>query len=596
MTLSDPHIEDSLYQISRVVHNSNNLNLLFKELHTIVRDSISIDNFYVALMNQDLDLLTFPYYQDVKDNPPKEKFSKSKGVTHYVLNKNKKMIIDKTKMQKLIDNGDLELIGTLPYYWLGVPLKDSNDSTIGLISIQTYKSNVTINETHLKLMSFISEQLTLAIERFQHLKELKHLTYYDPLTELPNKSLFFEDGAKIVGKEDDTITACLFIDLDDYMLINDTHGDDVTNKFLQNISYDLSTLRSDNINIYYWGADKFTIIISGAKGISEIKKITDKVQSKVSSTIKVNDESIKVTCSIGVSISPIHSNNINDLCRDADIAMHQAKEKGKNKIQYFEEYMKDVIITNYGMDQSLKEAVNKNQWEIYYQPQINFETDKIIGFEALIRWNHPEKGLVMPSSFIPKAEMNNSIFKIGEYVLKEVCKQTSLWNKTLSNKLVASVNISAKEFEGKNLIKLIDSTLKESNLNPENLIIEITENIFLNDRLKKLNEIKDRGIKISIDDFGTGYSSLGYLYEYPIDAIKIDKSFVRNVNTDPQKRILSNSIINLANNLNLDIVTEGIENKKELDFFTSKQCSKFQGYFFSKPLPKKDFEKLILSS
>ena len=595
MTFSDSHIEDSLYQISRAVHDSNNLNLLFKELHAVIRKSISIDNFYVALMNRDLDLLTYPYYQDVKDNPPKEKFSKSRGVTHYALMKEEKMIISKSDMQTLIDNKDLELIGTLPYYWLGVPLKDFKGSTIGLISIQTYKPNVTIDESHLKLMSFIAEQLTLAIERFQHLKEVKYLTYYDPLTELPNRSLFFEEGAKIVHNDDD-MTACLFIDLDDYMLINDTHGDDVTNKFLQNISYNLASLKSDNIHIYYWGADKFTVIISGAKDLAEIKKKTKEVRSKVSRTIKVNGETIIVTCSIGVSMSPIHSNNINDLCRDSDIAMHQAKQKGKNRIQYFEEYMKDVIITNYGMGQSLKEAVNKNQWEVYYQPQIDFNTDKIIGFEALIRWNHPEKGLVMPSSFIATAETNDSIFEIGEYVLKEVCRQTSIWNKEQSKDLIASVNLSAREFERKNLIKLIDSTLEESKLDPKNLIIEITENTFLNDTAKKINEIKDRGIKVSIDDFGTGYSSLGYLYEYSIDAIKIDKSFVRNIDQDKQKKILSNSIINLANNLELDIVTEGVENKNELDFFTSKKCSKFQGYFFSKPLPKKDFENLILSS
>ena len=156
MTLSDSHIEDNLYQISRAVHDSNNLNLLFKELHAIIRQSISIDNFYVALINRDLDLLTYPYYQDVKDNPPKEKFSKSKGVTHYVLTKEEKMIINRSSMQKLIDNGDLELIGTLPYYWLGVPLKDLNNLTIGLISIQTYKPNVTIDKSHLKLIPFIN--------------------------------------------------------------------------------------------------------------------------------------------------------------------------------------------------------------------------------------------------------------------------------------------------------------------------------------------------------------------------------------------------------------------------------------------------------
>ena len=273
--------------------------------------------------------------------------------------------------------------------------------------------------------------------------------------------------------------------------------------------------------------------------------------------------------------------------------MHQAKEKGKNKIEVFKEYMKDVIITNYGIDQSLKNAVNEKQWEIYYQPQIHSETHQIIGFEALIRWQHPEKGLIMPSKFIPTAETNNYIFDIGEYVMKEVCSQTKEWNKNRSEKLIGSINISAKEFQRKELINLIDQTLDETQISTDELNIEITENTFLDKNAKQINLIKDRGIKISIDDFGTGYSSLSYLYEYPIDSIKIDKSFVRDIQNDTQKKILSNSIINLANNLNLKIVTEGVETKEELDFFRSKDCSIFQGYFFSKPLSKEEFERFI---
>ena len=273
--------------------------------------------------------------------------------------------------------------------------------------------------------------------------------------------------------------------------------------------------------------------------------------------------------------------------------MHQAKEKGKNRLSIFEEYMKNIIITNYGINQSLQDAIKKEEWEIYYQPQISSITDKIIGFEALIRWNHPEKGLIMPSQFIPTAEMNDYIFDIGKYVLRETCKQTSIWNNKYNKKLTASINLSPKEFNEKELIPLIDMTLDEFNLSPELLIIEITENTFLNKNTEQIKKIKNRGIKISIDDFGTGYSSLSYLHKYDVDSIKIDKSFVRNINSNNQKKILSNSIINLANNLNLDIVTEGIENKDELKFFTKKHCDKFQGYYFSKPLSENDFETFI---
>ena len=218
----------------------------------------------------------------------------------------------------------------------------------------------------------------------------------------------------------------------------------------------------------------------------------------------------------------------------------------------------------------------------------------VIGFEALIRWKHPEKGLLMPSVFIPTAESTNCIFNIGEFVVRNVIKQVSEWNQKYHIKLTAAINLSPREFERKNLVSLIEKTLREFSVSPELIVIEITESTFLSDNINQMKKLKDLGLKISIDDFGTGYSSLSYLHEYPIDSIKIDKSFVRNINSDNQKKVLSNSIINLANNLNLDIVTEGIEEQKELDFFVSRECSKFQGYFFSRPLPKKEFESLLI--
>ena len=590
MNKNNSNIQNNLYKISKIVHDAHDLNKLFKNLHGVITELFKVKNFYIALLNKDLDLLTYPYYHDIRDQAPKEKFSEGRGLTHHTLKEGKAMIFNTDDYQKLADENIIQILGSTPHSWMGVPLKDYNNSIIGLIVIQSYRKEILFNKDDLKMMSFISEQLTLGIERFQHIKELKHMTYYDPIMELPNKSSLFRDGNKII--EDNDLTACLFIDLDDFMLINDTHGAEIANKLLQNISYKLSKLVNEETKVFYWGADKFTVV-SSSSDINKIKDRVKKINQKIAKPIQINDEKFSITASIGVSVAPLHGSNINDLCRDADIAMHQAKEKGKNKVEYFKEYMKDVIITNYGIEQSLKDAISKEQWEIYYQPQINSQTKQVIGFEALIRWNHPEKGLIMPSQFIPTAEMNNHIFEIGQYVMKETCKQTHKWNKNRDDKLIASVNISAKEFQRRSLIDLIDQTLDETKISTDQLNIEITENTFLDKNASQINKIKDRGIKISIDDFGTGYSSLSYLYDYPIDSIKIDKSFVRGIQEDNQKKILSNSIINLANNLNLKIVTEGVETQQEVDFFQSKECSIFQGYFFSKPLSKEDFEQFI---
>ena len=595
MQSSSKNIQDNLYKISSIIHDSENLNIIFEKLSEVIYESIGIKNFYVALLNRELDLITFPFYTDIKDHAPKQKFSSGRGMTNYAIKKNMKILINKEEYEQLIQNGEVDAIGTAPYYWLGVPLKDFKQTVIGLIAIQTYDKNVKINENHIQLINFISEQLTLAIERFHHIKELEHLTYYDPLTELPNKSLFFEEGNNIINnRNDNSMIACLFVDIDNFMVINDTHGDYISNNIIQKISYNLASIKTKKLKVYYWGADKFTIILKDCKDIADIKKLTTIIKKAIRSDIEIDDKTIKITSSIGVSICPIHSQSINDLCRDADIAMHQAKEKGKDQFYIFEEYMKDIIISNYGINESLKEAVNKNQWEIYYQPQFNSESKEIIGFEALIRWNHPERGLVMPSNFIPNAESNECIFDIGEYVIKNVFKQTSEWNKKYKNKLTASINLSPKEFQRDKLIPLITKTLEKSNLSSDSVIVEITENTFLNNNVDQIQKLKNMGIKISIDDFGTGYSSLSYLQEYPIDSIKIDKSFVHNINNDNQKKILSNSIISLAKNLNLDIVTEGIENKQELDFFIKKKCKKFQGYYFSKPVTAHDFENIFL--
>ena len=595
MQSSDLNIEKNLYKISSIIHDSENLNIIFEQLSSVIQESIGIKNFYVALLNKELDLITFPYYTDIKDHAPKEKFSSGKGMTNYAIKKNKKILINKEQYENLVKEGEVEAIGTAPYYWLGVPLKDFNQSVIGLIAIQTYNKEIHINDSHIGLINFISEQLTLAIERFHHIKEVEHLTYYDPLTELPNKSLFFEQGNQIISqKKEDSMLACLFIDIDNFMVINDTYGDYISNQILQKISYKLAKMVTDDLTVYYWGADKFTIILNNCKDIKHIKRSAKKIKNIISSDMQIDDNNINITFSIGISICPIHSQNINDLCRDADIAMHQAKEKGKNQFYIFEEYMKDIIISNYGINESLREAVNKQQWEIYYQPQFDAKSNSVIGFEALIRWQHPEKGIIMPSNFIPTAESNECIFDIGKYVIKNVFKQASKWNQKYDKNLIASINLSPKEFERKKVITLIQDTLNTFNLSSDLVIVEITENTFLNNNMEQIQKLKDMGIKISIDDFGTGYSSLSYLQEYPVDSIKIDKSFVRNINNDHQKKILSNSIINLANNLNLDIVTEGIENKEELDFFTNKECDKFQGYYFSKPLNAVDFEKNIL--
>ena len=267
MQSSDLNIEKNLYKISSIIHDSENLNIIFEQLSSVIQESIGIKNFYVALLNKELDLITFPYYTDIKDHAPKEKFSSGKGMTNYAIKKNTKILINKEQYEDLVKEGEVEAIGTAPYYWLGVPLKDFNQSVIGLIAIQTYNKEIHINDSHIGLINFISEQLTLAIERFHHIKEVEHLTYYDPLTELPNKSLFFEQGNQIISqKKEDSMLACLFIDIDNFMVINDTYGDYISNQILQKISYKLAKMATDDLTVSTERAANTLVYVDSTQG------------------------------------------------------------------------------------------------------------------------------------------------------------------------------------------------------------------------------------------------------------------------------------------------------------------------------------------
>jgi EAL domain-containing protein (putative c-di-GMP-specific phosphodiesterase class I) len=302
---------------------------------------------------------------------------------------------------------------------------------------------------------------------------------------------------------------------------------------------------------------------------------------------------------MGIVTYPHDGNSFNELLKSADIAMYYAKEHGKSRYEFFTKIMNDKVSEKSDMEKDLRQAIKHNEFVVYYQPQINLFTGELDGMEALVRWLHPKKGLISPLKFIPLAEETGLIIEIGNMVLLEACKQNIKWQNDGYKPLRISVNLSVKQFEQEELIEIIDKILKETGMSSKWLDLEITESIVMtnfNFSINMINNLRNMGIHISLDDFGTGYSSLNYLKMFPIDSLKIDKSFLDNLAVDSNEEIIARAIIELAHKMKFDVVAEGVEHSKQLKFLREHSCDKAQGFLFSKPITKDEFEELLKSN
>jgi EAL domain-containing protein (putative c-di-GMP-specific phosphodiesterase class I) len=319
----------------------------------------------------------------------------------------------------------------------------------------------------------------------------------------------------------------------------------------------------------------------------------------VSRPFHLNGTEVFVTLSIGIAVCQDDGKNADQVLKNADAAMHHAKKQGKNSIKFYKESMNSIALKRLTVENELRKAINRNEMMLYYQPRIDVRTGTIASTEALVRWKKPDGGIVPPAEFIPVAEDSGLILPLGEWILNAACEQNMAWQKSGLMPVSVSVNISGKQFKQNNFVKTISDAIKNSNLDPRYLELEITENILMSheDRIiDMMNELKDMGIRISIDDFGTGYSSFSYLKRFPLDVIKIDKSFIDEIPENTDDAAIVNAIITMARVLNLTVVAEGVEEKHQLDFLTGIKCDEIQGFYFSKPLPAAELAVLLKKS
>jgi diguanylate cyclase (GGDEF)-like protein/PAS domain S-box-containing protein len=425
-------------------------------------------------------------------------------------------------------------------------------------------------------------------------KKIEHMALHDALTGLPNRILAKErmENAIRYANENGTKTALLFIDLDGFKTINDTLGHSVGDTILKQVSNRLKECIRSADTLCRLGGDEFLLILSGIESNQDIVVIVEKILEEFTAPINVHNHNLPVSMSIGVALYPDHGDSFETLLQKSDTAMYKAKDSGKNTFCFYTEQMKHILIGEFKLQTDLRQALRENQFLLHYQPQIDLATKEITGVEALIRWKHPQMGMIPPIQFISIAENNGLIVPIGEWVIREACRQLAHWNAQGINTSIA-INISGVQFKRGNLYDVVEEALRVSGINPANLEFELTESIMMQDTEKTLEvvrKLKNLGIQLSIDDFGTGYSSLAYLKRFTVDKLKIDQSFVRDIVSDQEDAVIVQTIIQMAKSLNLKTIAEGVENKEALDIVESFGCDEVQGYHYSKPIEASDFE------
>ncbi len=451
-------------------------------------------------------------------------------------------------------------------------------------------------------------------ERRRLEERLRHQATHDILTGLPNWILLHDvlEKAMAHAQRQSTLMAVLFLDLDDFKNINDALGHEYGDRLLQEMAMRLTSAlrREDWVArqvgrverredlVARQGGDEFTILLQNLTSIDEASDIAERLLAVISQPLPIRDRTTYMTASIGISVYPFDDTNGDGLLRNADVAMYKAKAAGGGRFAFYAAAMSAQITERRTTEDGLRRALERDEFLLYYQAQISLRTHRLMGAEALIRWQHPEHGLIAPKQFIPVAEESGLIVPMGEWVLRTACLQSRLWQALGIEGLKISLNLSGRQFRDRNLIAVVDRILKDTGFDPTltQLEFEVTESTLMDDMTtaaETLTAFRAMGLRLALDDFGTGYSSLNYLKRFQIDALKIDQSFVQDILSTPEDAAIASAIITLGHNLGLTVIAEGVETKEQLDLLREAGCDEVQGYYYSKPLPASSFEKWV---
>jgi diguanylate cyclase (GGDEF)-like protein len=604
-------IQDALFEITELTFTTRTMGDFYRSLHQCIGRITFAKNFFVALLKDNGKTIEFPYAVDELDQDIVDELDQGKifeqvaidpqhlSITGYTLSKDKPFLLYEKDIQSMLDNKELYILGSIPKAWLGVPFGKGDNK--GIVVVQSYSTDFLFQEKDKQLLSFVAKHIHNAIDRMAAKQKLQFLALHDPLTDLPNRSLFKDRIQHAFlhcqNNRQDNL-AILFIDVDRFKQVNDTYGHHVGDKLLIAIVQSITTTLRNTDTLARLGGDEFAILLDGNIDYETICRITESIIEATSGAFTIDGLNISSSVSIGIAIYSDASKSADQLLIDADHAMYQAKLKGRNQYVFFEAFEEKNKSTNVKVEYDFDHAVKNLEFIGNYQPLIDFDTGDVIGAEILVRWQHPKLGLLFPDIFIPILERSGQIVQLDLYMLKLAVSNLTLWADWLPEKFKLSVNVSTSGFASQDFINYMQTQHLECAEIIERLCVEITEeSLILNvDAVKKhLDILKRLNIPVALDDFGTGFSSLSYLHQFSLDYLKIDKSFVDDINEMSSKILILDAVVNLAKALNIKTTAEGIETAEQYQKLKEIGCDLGQGYYIAKPLLDTDFKRFLLN-
>jgi len=625
----------ALLAISELTAKSSDLAHFYRALHQELKGLIQAENFYIALMSEDRQLIEFPYYDDEYTVNPQPR-KPAKGLTELAIKTARPLIISREQISILTDNGDTLLQpyiggcfnGRMPKSWLAAPLID-HGVIFGILAIQHYQDSDAYQAEDLELIRFVSQHIATAIirvrvqaklkrsnEELEHLvcertkelqatnlnlrlqieerqkaeEQLYYEAHHDALTRLPNRAMFSERltyAIRHIKRHPTNRFAVLFIDLDRFKMINDTLGHHAGDQFLVEIAARLKECVRDNDILARLGGDEFVVLLDSLSSTYDAEEIASRIINTISLPFDLDGHCLHSNASIGIAVCNNIYQDANEILRDADAAMYQAKSLGRGRYVFFDESMREQLIASMTLEQELRIAIKEQQFELHYQKISDLECTHTIGYEALLRWQHPTKGLLTPSEFLYLAEETGMILDIESWVIAEVCQQLECWHDSpTDNNAFIAINLSGRHLTQANQLTKLMKLIKNKTLEPERLILEFNESAFAQHAdlaLKGLKKLKAFGVKLALDDYGAGQSSFNFLHSYPFEFIKLDRAFVSSLNNNEKNMSLVKALHDLGDKFGYRLVAEGIESKEMLQKLQTAGCEFGQGYYINRP-------------
>lgn len=597
-------LSDALNELNIVIHSTLDVNVIMQRVVADAAKAVGVDGASIGLFEDDSFIIPYAY------NLPQELVNQRLAAGDVKVAYYAASVRDVIVFPDVLTDERLNI-----RFWrkfnvraLVVAPLMVRGKVIGAFSFYCIKTKVVCSAEYADFARKLASSISLALEnahlfdeRKQIEEEMRRMAQHDALTGLPNRRLFAEILAIefAQARRHRSKLAVLFLDLDRFKEVNDTLGHEAGDRLLKKVADRFRRTIREADTVARIGGDEFNMILADISRAEDVSDIALKIVASLREPIVLDGHELHVTTSVGISIYPDDSEEIETLLRYADIAMYHAKENGRNTFRFYNPSINTRSIERIKLESWLRQTIKREELVVYYQPQVDIKSGKVCYAEALVRWNHPDRGLLEPKDFLPLAEETGFITSIDEWVLRTACSRTAAWKKTGLNAFCVTVNLSARRFQSPDLVDMITSVLEETGVAPDCLDLEVTESTAMSNVERSASQLRDlrgMGIHISIDDFGTGYSSLNYLKKLPIERLKIDKSFIHDIARDADDRAIVSAVTAMAHSMKLKVTAEGVETEEQLSFLKMTGCDEMQGFLFSKPVPAEQFEELIAAT